>query len=532
VVQRSREHRPKTPGLRGARLLWLLLASSPLLAGNTCWEPGPSHRPNVVLIVADDLGWNDVSYHGSDIETPNIDRLAREGVALERFYAAPICSPTRMGLLTGRWPIRWGMMHGVIRPWDTVGLPPEEETLAELLAWEGYARRAFVGKWHLGHARRDLHPLRQGFTEFYGHYNGQIDYFTHVVQGEVDWHRDFESLDEPGYSTRLLTDEAVRFIEGAAPEHRQSGRPFLLVLSYNAPHKPVQAPDDCLLRTRHLPDPTRARFAAVVSCLDDGIGRVLTTLDEAGVADDTIVWFLSDNGGVDAEGASNDPLRGEKRTLYEGGVRVPAIVRWPRGGLDGGRASDALVGYIDVTPTVWRMIGARRPIFRRFDGIDVLDVLSGRSPEPRREWFTYYYHHWSFTPERLAITTNTWKLIRRGWSILLDPDFSAPVELYRIRDDPTESSDVAASYPEVAHALLCRLFAFRSRQPDGAVALGDPQAPSGWRAPARWEIPPDPDPAPTPDPSRDALTAEPRWPDTAPGCRWIPPSEGRRARGF
>jgi arylsulfatase B len=371
-----------------------------------------------------------------------------------------------------------------------------------------------VGKWHLGHGRRDLHPLRQGFTEFYGHYTGAINYFTHVSKGEVDWHRDFEPLDEPGYTTHLLTEEAVRFIERAAPDHR-SGRPFLLHLSYNAPHSPLQAPDDCVLRTRDPSDPQRARFAALVSCLDEGIGRVLSALDDADVADDTIVWFLSDNGGVEQNGASNDPLVGGKRSLYEGGVRVPAIVRWPRGGLDGGRTSDALMGYIDVAPTLRRMTGARRPVFRPFDGIDVLDVLTGRSPEPKREWFTYRYQHWSFTPEHMAITTNTWKLIRRGWSILMDPDFEAPVELFRIRDDPTESHDVAESHPEVVHALLCRLFAFRALEPDNTIPLGYPLPPIGWRAPARWEIPPDPDPAPTLDRSRDGFSAPHRWPHSS-----------------
>jgi arylsulfatase B len=335
-----------------------------------------------------------------------------------------------------------------------------------------------------------MHPLQQGFTEFYGHYNGQIDYFTHVAKGEVDWHRDFESLDEPGYTTHLLTEEAVRFIERATPDHRPR-RPFLLFLSYNAPHSPLQAPDDCILRTSHLPDPRRARFAAVVSCLDEGIGRVLSALDDAGVADDTIVWFLSDNGGYEGNGASNDPLRGEKGIVYEGGVRVPAIVRWPRGGLDGGRTSDVLMGYIDVAPTLRRMIGARRPSFRRFDGIDVLDILTGRSREPEREWFTYRYDYWSFTPERLAVTTNEWKLVRRGWNILMDPDFETPVALYRIRDDPTESYDVAELHPEVVHALLGSLFAFRASEPDGFISLGYPAPPTGWQAPPRWEIPPD-----------------------------------------
>ena len=507
-----------------APLVWLLAVAGPLLAGSTCREPGSVDRPNVVLIVADDLGWNDVGYHGSDIETPNLDRLAREGVALERFYAAPICSPTRMGLLTGRWPIRWGMMHTVIRPWETDGLPPEEETLAELLAWEGYARRALIGKWHVGHGRRDLHPLRQGFTEFYGHYNGAIDYFTHARQGEVDWHRDFEPLDEPGYTTDLLTREAVDFIHANAPGHR-AGRPFFVLLSYNAPHGPLRAPEHCTPRTRDPSGPERALFAAVVSCLDEGIGRVLSALEDTGVTDDTIVWFLSDNGGVEQEGASNDPLRAGKASLYEGGVRVPAIVRWPRGGLDGGRTSDALVGYIDVVPTLRRMVTARRPIFRPFDGIDAFDAISGRAPERERDWFSYLRGFSPGTPdplavtEHLSITTDTWKLVRRGPSILMDPDFETPVELYRIRDDPTESYDLAESHREVVRDLLCRLHAFRALEPEDALPTDFPLPPLGWQAPARWEIPPDPDPASASETSRGGLTAARRWPATAPGCQ-------------
>jgi len=507
-----------------APLLWLLVLSLPLLGVDRCEEPGPFDRPNVVLIVADDLGWNDVGYHGSDIPTPNLDALAREGIALERFYAAPICSPTRMGLLTGRWPIRWGMMHTVIRPWESEGLPPEEETIAELLAWEGYAERAFIGKWHVGHGRRDLHPLRQGFTEFYGHYNGAIDYFTHERQGEVDWHRDFEPLDEPGYSTDLLTREAVDFVHASASGQGE-GRPFLLLLSYNAPHGPLSAPARCIARTRDSSRPQRALFAAVTSCLDEGIGRVLAALDDAGIAEDTIVWFLSDNGGAEAEGASNAPLRAGKVSLYEGGVRVPAIVRWPRGGLAGGVRSDALMGYVDVVPTLRRMVGARRPLLRPLDGIDVSGVLVGRTPERDRNWFGYLRAFGSEAPgeptivERLTLTTATWKLVRQGPGILEDPGFETPAELFRIRDDPGESTDVAESHPDVVRELLCRLQAFRARETDDALPADFPLPPLGWRAPARWEIPPDPDPASTSETSRGGLTAGRRWPATAPGCR-------------
>ncbi|MFW6124746.1 MAG: sulfatase-like hydrolase/transferase, partial [Pirellulales bacterium] len=181
--------------LRGSVVLFFALASTGAAA-----EPS-SERPNVLIVVADDLGFADVGFHGGRIPTPAIDRIAAEGVKLEQFYACPVCSPTRAGLMVGRWPIRVGIMRTVIPPWRRWGLPPEETTLAELAAEAGYARRGVVGKWHLGHSDRKYHPLNQGFTYFYGHYNGAIDYWTHQREGEVDWHRNFDTVHEEGYTT-------------------------------------------------------------------------------------------------------------------------------------------------------------------------------------------------------------------------------------------------------------------------------------------------------------------------------------------
>ena len=185
------------------------LAALLLFAGAALAAP-----PNIVLIVSDDQGWNDVGYHGSEVRTPHIDRLAREGVELDRFYACPVCTPTRAGLLTGRYAIRFGMQRAVNRPFLKTGIPASEVTLPETLADAGYVARAAIGKWHIGHYRRSHHPLSQGFTFFYGHYNGNIDYFTHHREGELDWHRDFEPSRDAGYSTDLIADEAAEFISG------------------------------------------------------------------------------------------------------------------------------------------------------------------------------------------------------------------------------------------------------------------------------------------------------------------------------
>ncbi|MDE2976911.1 MAG: sulfatase-like hydrolase/transferase, partial [Acidobacteriota bacterium] len=211
-------------------------------AGEEVEAPEARQPPNVVLIVADDLGWRDVSFNGGDIATPNIDRIAAEGVRLDRFYVAPTCSPTRAGLMTGRHPIRYGMMRGVVMGYHDYGLDPEATLIPEVLGEAGYEQRGLVGKWHLGLSRREYHPRERGFTRFVGHLGWGFDYFTHERYGEVDWFHDEESVDEPGYSTDLISEHAVRFVR----EHAGGDAPFFLFVPYNAPHSPFQAKEEYL----------------------------------------------------------------------------------------------------------------------------------------------------------------------------------------------------------------------------------------------------------------------------------------------
>ena len=447
-------------------------------------EPARGGRPNIVIILADDLGWADVGYHGSEIKTPNIDRIAGEGLRLERFYACPICSPTRAGLMTGRWPLRVGIMRAVIPPWRKYGLPPEEELLPEMLAKAGYERRGCFGKWHLGHCHRRFHPVEQGFTHFYGCYNGAIDYFTHEREGELDWHRGHEPARESGYTTTLLAGAAARFIAECPAD-----KPFFVYLPFNAPHTPLQAPKKYLDRYPRLQG-RRKTFAAMVDCMDEGIGRVLAALDEKGVADNTLVWFFSDNGG--GIGASNKPLRGGKQTLFEGGIRVPAAVRWPAGGLTGGRKVSAVMGYIDVLPTLRRIVGAARHAGKPLDGVDVHDALAGRADPPERKWYSYWAQAGE-NNERLAVIAGAWKLVREGPPILAPrrpagKAKGAKLFLFRINEDPNERTNLAEKHPDVVNALLKDLRTFRAlRKKDGLPPYG--QGREGFEAPTDWTMP-------------------------------------------
>ena len=195
-----------------------------------------TERPNIVIVLADDLGWGDVGFHGSEIKTPCLDALVGEGVELERFYTSPISTPTRAGLMTGRYPNRFGVRSAVIPPWREDGLDENEETMADMLARNGYKNRAIIGKWHLGHTKKVHYPMNRGFSHFYGHLNGAIDYFDLTREGELDWHNDWETCHDKGYSTELITKEAIRCIDAYEKEG-----PFMLYVAYNAPHTPLQA---------------------------------------------------------------------------------------------------------------------------------------------------------------------------------------------------------------------------------------------------------------------------------------------------
>ncbi|MBM3745567.1 MAG: arylsulfatase, partial [Acidobacteria bacterium] len=249
-------------------------------------RPAAAAPPNVVIILADDLGWADVGFHGSEIRTPNLDRLATQGVRFERFYSYPLCSPTRSALMTGRSPMRLGVAYSVIRPWSSYGVPLEEHFMPQSFQAAGYST-AMTGKWHLGHARAGFMPNARGFDHAYGHVNGAIDYYTHIRDGGLDWHRNGRSVREEGYATDLLAGEAARIIE-----NRDRNRPLFLYLPFNAPHTPLQAPQPLLDKYASIADPRRRTFAAMVDSLDQGVGRVLAALDKSGMADNTMVLFF------------------------------------------------------------------------------------------------------------------------------------------------------------------------------------------------------------------------------------------------
>ncbi len=471
--------------LRAAAFAAILSAGSQL----------PASQPSVVLILADDLGWNDVSYHGGEIPTPSMDRIAREGVELDRFYACPVCSPTRAGLMTGRYPVRFGMQRAVCRPFLTVGVPPAEETIPEMLARAGYSNRGIAGKWHIGHAHRRFHPLNQGFTSFVGHFNGNIDYYTHHREGELDWHRGFEPNHDEGYSTDLIADEAVRFIDA----HGREG-PFFLYVPFNAPHTPLQVPDRWLESFARVEDERRRTYMAMVAAMDAAIGRILEALDRNGAAESTLVWFASDNGGQAL--ADNSPLRGGKGTVYEGGTRVAAAIRWPDGLEGGGRRVTGMVRYIDVWPTLQRLAGMREPAGpgEPLDGEDVWPVISGQRPSGPSEFFSYFEH---YNREQLALIDGDWKIVRRGPAILGANAADAPpeslparqrvpqpleVQLFNLAKDPLERVDLAAREPDRVRQMLTRLREFRAMRPDGGVPPMTAPTPDGWKAPREWQM--------------------------------------------
>jgi len=463
------------------------------------WAAG---RPNIVILLADDLGWNDVGYHGAPIETPQIDRLAREGVELDRFYVQPICTPTRAALLTGRSPLRAGLVFGVARPWDYFGLPQDEHLLSESLRAAGY-QTAIVGKWHLGHSHISQTPIRRGFDQFYGHLLGAIDYYEHSRFGGIDWQRDGQTLHEEGYTTDLVGQEAARIIA-----ERDPAKPLFLYVPFNAPHSPMQAPQELVDRYAEISsvpnlrahaefiesvadrlgisveqaagildpagDAPRAVFAAMVHSMDVAVGRILAALDEAGIAEDTLVLFFSDNGGHISLGASNTPLRGEKSTVFEGGIRVPAAVRWPAG-LEGGRRVSQTISVMDVFPTLLAAAGVAAQNALPFDGVDRWPQIQGAEPVAPGEIF---FGVNGVVGRQEALRLGRWKLVRA-----LGFEGDAPrIMLFDVEADPLEQTDLASQEPTRVADLLTRLDRWVDLYPPGG-AQGIHWPHPGWVAP-------------------------------------------------
>ncbi len=317
-------------------------------------------KPNVILMVADDLGWGDVGYHKSRIETPHLDALAKRGVQLDQFYVQPVCSPTRGALMTGRYPMRLGLQCGVVRPWAKHGLPLDERTLPSALRDAGYST-AIVGKWHLGHVSRKYLPTNRGFDLQYGHYNGALDYFTHIRDGGHDWHRNDHPNYDKGYSTDLIGDAAAKIIS----DH-DTAKPLFLYVPFNAPHTPLQAPEKWIEKYSHFNLKNRQTFAAMVSCMDDAVGRIIAAADKHLARERTLIIFCSDNGGIPRLG-SNGKLRAGKGTLYEGGVRVPALMSW-HGALKPGAVIREPLHIVDLHPTLIGLAGSTPSSDKPLDG--------------------------------------------------------------------------------------------------------------------------------------------------------------------
>lgn len=405
-----------------------------------------SDSPNVVLIVTDDQGYADVGFNGgTEIPTPNIDRIANEGVTFTRGYVShSICAPSRAGLMTGRYQSRFGFDRNPNNdPADPLaGLPLSETTIAEVLKSVGYATMA-VGKWHLG-THPDLRPRERGFDEFFGFLTGGHRYFPKELtlddladaEMHLDWYRtrlrhNGRAVDIDAYLTDELSDKAVDFIR------RRSGRPFFLYLSYNAPHSPLQATEKYLRRFAHVADEKRRAYAAMVSAVDDGVGRVLDTLDDEGIADDTLVVFLSDNGGT-GFASRNTPLRGRKRTLFEGGLRVPFAMRWPAVIKAGQEYSQPVIS-LDIMATVAARTDAAISTGHPLDGVDLVPFLTGRKSGPPHE--ALYWRRFD---------TGEAAMLRGDTKAIWTPDERL---LFDLGQDPGETRNLAAANGELLTAL-------------------------------------------------------------------------------
>lgn len=406
-------------------------------------------RPNILLIVMDDVGYADLGIHGSrDIPTPNIDRLAKEGIRFtDGYVSAPYCSPTRAGLLTGRYQQRFGHEFNPAGAQDTFGLPLSEKTMADRLNAAGY-RTAMFGKWHLG-GRPQFHPTRRGFERFFGFMGGSHSYFG-VGMGNNVIQDGTTPVTSVSYLTDEIADRAVAYIKQHASD------PFFLYLAFNAAHTPMHASEKYLARFPHIKDEPRRTYAAMMSAMDDGIGRTLETLREQKLDRDTIVFFISDNGGPTMEGttingSSNAPLRGSKRTTWEGGIRVPFVVRWT-GRLPAGRVDPRPVIQLDVLPTALAAAGVPADKSAAFDGVNLLPFLDGTakgSPHDALYWRL---------GGTMAVRRGDWKLVKTRLGRLVDTspevlrDLSG-AELFNLSTDIGETKNLAAVRPEKVKEL-------------------------------------------------------------------------------
>ncbi len=407
-----------------------------------------SQQPNIIVFFTDDAGYADFGFTGSkDFKTPHIDRLASEGIVFTNAYvSAAVCGPSRAGLLTGRYQQRFGFIHnnvpGAIEtvaslPQHQMGLPLDQQTMAGSLGELGY-RSIIIGKWHLGHGD-GFHPLDRGFDDFYGFLGGARDYFeTDRLNDQNRLWRNRDHIPEPtGYLTDHFADEACKFIDDNKHD------PFFLFLSFNAPHTPLQAKQEDLAMFEHITPNQRKVLAAMTWSVDQAVGKVMSTLEELGLDDNTLIIFTNDNGGTTYFGADNSPFSGCKSTLLEGGIRVPFIMRW-KNHLSAGQTYDYPIIALDILPTSIALAGGEPANITGLDGVNLLPYILGHNKT--RPHKTLY---WNGDGYFSAIRDHDWKLIRM-------PD-RLP-ELYNLADDPAETNNLALDQLHMTADLLRKLF--------------------------------------------------------------------------
>lgn len=414
-------------------------------------------KPNVLVILVDDLGITDLeSYCATDLKSPHIDQLARDGMKFGNFYAnCPVCSPTRASLITGRYPDVVGV-PGVIRshPENSWGyLNPTQITLPQIMKQAGY-RTAMVGKWHLGLTSPNR-PHEKGFEWFKGYLGDMMDdYYNHRRHGTnymfQAMYGKAGEIDPEGHATDLFSDWAAEYIRYAPAD--SSGRPWFMYLAYNAPHTPIQPPTEWIAKVKAREpgiSDQRAKLVALIEHLDDGIGKVLRNLKESGQEDDTLVIFSSDNGGQLSVGANCLPWRGGKQDMYEGGLRVAGIARWP-GHIKAGSTTPHIAATMDILPTLAELTGTR--LTHPIDGKSFLPTLLGKPGQQQHE--ELYFCRREGNNRYQGLTTQA---LRRGdWKVLQNSPF-APIELYNLKNDPRETKDLAKSAPRVFKDLTTRL---------------------------------------------------------------------------
>jgi arylsulfatase A-like enzyme len=407
-----------------------------------------AERPNIVYILADDLGWKDVGFHGGSIKTPHLDRLAQSSAILNAFYVQPYSTQTRAALMTGRYPMRYGLQTASIMPASRYGLPEEERTLAQSLKEAGYAT-AWVGKWQLGHAKPEFWPTHRGFDYFYGSLSGQVGFMLDAATN-ADWRRGDKPVKESGYVTALLAKDAVNVINKRNPT-----KPLLLMLSFSAPAAPYGAPKELQDKFSDIADPFRRRYTAAVSAVDSAVGQVVAALEQNKMLDNTLIVFHSDNGGAlptrfktgDADvenfAADNGIFREGRGSLYEGGVRVTAIASWP-GKIKPKSVVTDMLHATDMFATLLKLGGVSAEPPQALDGVDQWPALAEGRPGARKEMLI------NVEEFRGAIRSGEWKLV-------VHAALPRILELFDISNDPEEAQNLAERNPERVKQMLAKL---------------------------------------------------------------------------